>query len=246
MKYNYTKEEVQLAANKSNSYASLMRELGIKSGGGTQARLKKFVLDNEIDTSHFTGQAWRKHSFSFEWMKKDFPYRSDYRFSLIYLRGNKCECCGTETWLNKPITLEVHHIDNNKSNNLDDNLQLLCPNCHSYTESWRKPKNEVNQKIIKNTVVEPENKVFYCSKCGTERNKHSQSGLCRDCYNEQQQIVSRPNAKTLAQEIVDTSFVAVGRKYGVSDNAIRKWCVAYNIPKTKKELSIWLASNKTE
>ena len=140
MKYNYTKEQVQEAAKKSRSYASLMRELGIKPGGGSQARLKKFVLDNEIDVSHFTGQGWRKDSFSYEWMKKDFPYNSSFRFSLIYLRGVKCESCGATEWLGKPITLEVHHIDGDKCNNLNENLQLLCPNCHSYTETWRQPK----------------------------------------------------------------------------------------------------------
>ena len=49
----------------------------------------------------------------------------------------KCECCGLTEWLNQPITLELHHKDGNHSNNELDNLELLCPNCHSYTENWR-------------------------------------------------------------------------------------------------------------
>ena len=40
-------------------------------------------------------------------------------------------------WLGKPITLEVHHKDGNHQNNELENLQLLCPNCHSYTDNWR-------------------------------------------------------------------------------------------------------------
>ena len=44
--------------------------------------------------------------------------------------------------------------------------------------------------------------------------------------------------KQLAQEIIESNFCAVGRKYGVSDNTIRKWCVAYGMPKTKQELKI--------
>ena len=60
------------------------------------------------------------------------------REPLIYERGKKCENCGLQEWLDKPIKLEVHHIDGDKSNNVRENLLLLCPNCHSYTENYRK------------------------------------------------------------------------------------------------------------
>ena len=46
------------------------------------------------------------------------------------------------TWLGKPINLEVHHIDGVRTNNSLENLQLLCPNCHSYTDNFRRPKKE--------------------------------------------------------------------------------------------------------
>ena len=56
---------------------------------------------------------------------------------LIEKRGHRCECCGLTEWLNQPIKLEVHHIDGDNTNNQDDNLQLLCPNCHAQTDSYR-------------------------------------------------------------------------------------------------------------
>lgn len=74
--------------------------------------------------------------------------------------GRKCENCGMETWLGQPITLEVHHKDGEHLNNELDNLQLLCPNCHSYTENWRgrniraKKEEKVDEK--KNLVSEEE------------------------------------------------------------------------------------------
>ena len=55
---------------------------------------------------------------------------------LIVLRGHKCQCCGNTQWLGQPITLQTHHIDGDRSNNTLDNLQLLCPNCHSYTDTF--------------------------------------------------------------------------------------------------------------
>ena len=55
---------------------------------------------------------------------------------LIKLRGRKCECCHNTLWLNQPINLQVHHIDGDRTNNELNNLQLLCLNCHSYTDNF--------------------------------------------------------------------------------------------------------------
>lgn len=70
---------------------------------------------------------------------------SNFADALIKLRGHKCECCNLEEWLGKPINLQVHHIDGNKCNCTENNLQLLCPNCHSYTDNFG-TKNVVNQR----------------------------------------------------------------------------------------------------
>ena len=49
----------------------------------------------------------------------------------------KCECCGLNEWMGESLPLEIHHIDGNRLNNSLDNLQILCPNCHSQTPNWR-------------------------------------------------------------------------------------------------------------
>jgi hypothetical protein len=56
---------------------------------------------------------------------------------LLKERGHRCECCNNTEWLGKPITIELEHIDGNNKNNAKENLKLLCPNCHSQTETWR-------------------------------------------------------------------------------------------------------------
>lgn len=61
------------------------------------------------------------------------------RGRLIAERGHRCEGedCGVTEWRGQPVTLEVHHVDGDRKNNSDGNLQLLCGNCHAMTPNWR-------------------------------------------------------------------------------------------------------------
>ena len=52
-------------------------------------------------------------------------------------KEHRCECCGLTEWIGKPIPLELHHKDGDRHNNTIDNYELLCPNCHAFTESYR-------------------------------------------------------------------------------------------------------------
>lgn len=77
---------------------------------------------------------------------------------LTYLFGDKCGKCGMpNVWNGDPLTLEVHHIDGNSDNNFPNNLQLLCPNCHSQTGTFNgKSKNTKRNKYFRdryNTAI---------------------------------------------------------------------------------------------
>ena len=50
---------------------------------------------------------------------------------------HKCFICNNTEWLDKPITLELDHIDGNHNNNVRTNLRFICPNCHSMTVTWK-------------------------------------------------------------------------------------------------------------
>lgn len=63
------------------------------------------------------------------------------RHRLVEERGHRCESCGLDVWMGKPIPLEAHHIDGNTQNNCRDNVKILCPNCHSQTPDWRSHKS---------------------------------------------------------------------------------------------------------
>lgn len=77
-----------------------------------------------------------------------------------------------------------------------------------------------------------EKQSHYCVDCGVQIS--NSATRCLPCANFASRKVERPTKETLEKEVAENSFVSLGRKYGVSDNAIRKWCTSYGIP-TKKE-----------
>lgn len=62
---------------------------------------------------------------------------------LLRKREHKCESCGLKDWLGVPIPLELHHVDGDSENNKEINLQLLCPNCHTLTPTFRNKSGRI-------------------------------------------------------------------------------------------------------
>ena len=52
------------------------------------------------------------------------------------LLANRCEACGIEEWLGAPLSMALHHVNGDGQDNRLENLQMLCPNCHSQTENF--------------------------------------------------------------------------------------------------------------
>jgi hypothetical protein len=76
-----------------------------------------------------------KRKSALEYSKKEIVKSPRLRRKLIEDGIKKCECemCGLSEWMGSKISLELHHVDGNRFNNNFDNLQILCPNCHSLT-----------------------------------------------------------------------------------------------------------------
>jgi hypothetical protein len=63
------------------------------------------------------------------------------RLVMAGLKEERCETCGIDRWLDKPLPLELHHANGDGLDNRLENLMLLCPNCHSQTSTWGGRKN---------------------------------------------------------------------------------------------------------
>lgn len=135
----FSDEELKEIVSSSFSSREVARKLGYEcNGGGTMQSLKKMYEELSLDTSHFTKQAWNKGNYDYDsFTTGSYKKRgASTRKPLTAMRGNVCECCGITEWLGQPINLEVHHLDGDRTNNSLENLQLLCPNCHSYTPTF--------------------------------------------------------------------------------------------------------------
>ena len=65
------------------------------------------------------------------------PGKRTLREYLENKRDGQCYCCGITDWNGKFLRLEIDHIDGNPYNDSEDNLRLLCPNCHSQTDTYK-------------------------------------------------------------------------------------------------------------
>lgn len=67
--------------------------------------------------------------------------------------GDECAECELTDWLGKPIILDLDHIDGNPTNNMPDNLRLLCPNCHRQTKTWGNQQSRIDTGIAGRRVL---------------------------------------------------------------------------------------------
>ena len=149
-KLRYTDKEFIDTVKSSLSYAEVMRKIGLTPAGGNYETVKRKIIELNLDTSHMTGKVWNQGE-RYRDIKKaqplseiliensTFTNTNSLRKRLLRenVKEHKCECCNEETWLGEPIALELHHINGIKSDNRIENLQILCPNCHAFTDNYR-------------------------------------------------------------------------------------------------------------
>lgn len=144
----YSYEVLAEAAAASTSVNGVLRYLDIKSAGGSHQHISRRLKQLNVDTSHLKGQHWAAGTTSFhrksaeEILIRTMPGspRTDRRQLRRALQEcgviEECVLCGVgSTWNDKPLTLQIDHVDGDWNNNEFDNLRYVCPNCHTQLET---------------------------------------------------------------------------------------------------------------
>lgn len=234
----YSEEEARAAVQASLSYAETLRTLELCATGGNWRTLRVWIDRWGIPTDHFDSRAAQRRGLQrpprplTEIMVEGSTYSRNHLKDRLYragLKERRCEVCGQdELWFGRPMGLILDHINGVRDDHRLENLRILCPNCAATldTHCGRKNRSEVplRECLRCGRAFRPKYRRHrYCSReCGVRAPRPN-----RGIPNHQLRRAERPPHDQLLREIVETSYLAVGRKYGVSDNAIRKWVRQY-------------------
>lgn len=190
-------------------------------------------------------------------------HRKTTKERIIFSLGGECVICGYQKCIK---ALEVHHIDPNEKEftfskdmlchsweKLSEELKkcvLLCANCHRevhdnmLTNDFKTSFVEENASKISQKIEDIKNGVGKtCVDCG--KSIGPKATRCQECsyiYRRKINNTSKENKKTLTRELLKEkirtmSFLQIGREFNVSDAAIRKWCIKFNLPSKKYQIN---------
>lgn len=161
--YKINEETLRKAVKDSISISEVFQKIGICNTGTAYKTLKRRFIDLKIDTSHFKGQGYlkdKKHNWTAKIPLKDILVKNSSYVSIPSLKRRiinegllqlKCsECQLGPQWNNKPLSLQLDHINGINDDHRLENLRLLCPNCHSQTDTFAG-----RNKLVPKKGVEP-------------------------------------------------------------------------------------------
>ena len=226
---SYSNEEFEQIVLNSHSYKECLFNLGYHSNSGDSTnRLKQKIQILGISTEHFTSKTPIARTEENIFCENSSADQSTLR--KWFTKGNYqeyvCSICGQEPeWQGKPLTLILDHINGNNKDDRLENLRWVCPNCNQQLETTN-GKNKIRANYT----------IAYCVDCGKKISKNATR--CSDCHKKflktnEVQGITREELKNL---IRTTPFTTIGKKFNVSDNAVRKWCDKYQLPNKAREI----------
>ncbi len=206
--------------------------------GGNRGVLVRYVGLWSIPTDHFDPDAARRFARRRPQLSLSavLTERSSYsRRTLknrLYAEGLKqrqCELCGqSEHWHGRRMSLILDHINGAADDHRLENLRIVCPNCAATLETHcgrnARTLTERCCELCGRRFMPSYGAQRFCSRyCGQRHTRVP--GQPRPWL---RRVDPRPSYEQLLTETRELGFRATGRKYGVSDNAIRKWIRAYD------------------
>ena len=231
---HYDKVNFAKIVKESNNLSDICRNLGIVNTSGNRNTIKKYIEEYGLNTDHFkiVSKPGLKRELS-EILVENSTYNHTSNLkNRLYKEGLKertCEMegCGQgEMWLGKKISLILDHINGVNDDNRLENLRIVCPNCNATldTHCGRNIHKKYKHFVEKSGIV-LEKKI---KKCGCGEIIDNRAKICKKCYSiKARKVKNRPNLETLLEDVANLGYVGTGKKYGVSDNSIRKWIKKY-------------------
>lgn len=225
------KDELVKLVQTSNSLSEVLIKQG-KSVSGTSVKiLKEKLSEYNINFSFLDKKRIIKKDLNDVLVENSTYKNSFHLLERLYKEGYKecrCEGCGITKWNGKPIRLQLHHINGIHTDNRIENLQVLCPNCHTQTDNWGNKGEDC---------------VKRCIECGCVINRRSV--YCRKCVLKHvTKSENKPQKEQLESDLLNGSFEEIGIKYGVSQKTVRNWCKKCDLPYTKDNLRKYLKKNE--
>jgi hypothetical protein len=228
----YTEQDVRDAVAGARSLSEALRTLGLRAAGSNFRTLKRLIERYEISTEHMDPN-WVLRG---DRPRRTIPLERVMVASSSYSRGKlkrrlynaglkerRCELCGQgEQWNGGAMSLILDHVNGVATDNRLENLRIVCPNCNATLDTHCGRQNRLD--------VAPR----ACLYCGAEfvprypthrYCSHACGVHCKGSRDPRPDTrkVARPPYERLMADLAATNFSAVGRKYGVSGNAVRKW-----------------------
>lgn len=231
----FTERDAREAIAAASSYSEALRRLGLRPAGGNHRTLRRYAERVwAIPTEHFDPNIGRRNLARnrrtplMEILVEHSKYHRGHLKERLYAEGLKvreCEMCGQgEVWRGRRMALILDHINGSPNDNRLENLRIVCPNCAATLETHcgRRRAQPTERACTRCSTLFVPNHVDqrFCSlRCG----RGSLAGVARPSTRK----VERPAYQELISQVRESGYRAVGRRYGVSDNAIRKWIRQY-------------------
>lgn len=240
----YSEEEVRDAVANSQSLADALRRLGLRPVGGNYKTLHRYIELFGVSTDHLDPNWTKRSRFSHtpipleDVLVENSTYSRTKLKRRLYeagLKQRRCELCDQgEIWQGEPMALIIDHINGVGDDNRLENLRIVCPNCAATLDTHCGRKNRI--------LTEPRSCLHcgmafsprypthrYCSHaCGV----YSSSG---HTPRPETRKAERPPYEQLMAELAESNWSAVARRYGVSDNAVRKWVRWYEADAKRRD-----------